>query len=203
MSYARRVADDLISVEEFYALVSDGRKADLIDGVIYTAPPDSRRANRLTGFLHRLLEGFLEARESGGEVYFSRFAFRLSDFSAPEPDVAYVAPQRVGLIGEGGMQGGPDIAVEIVSRESRQRDYELKRRLYEEAGVSEYWIIDPIQQRTEFLVLEEGRYRLAPLEQDRLFRSRALPGFWIDGDWLLADPPPPVSRCLGDILAAN
>jgi hypothetical protein len=98
MADARRVADDLISVEEFYALVSDGRKADLID---------------------------------------------------------------------------------------------------------EYWIIDPIQQRTEFLVLEEGRYRLAPLEQNRLFRSRALPGFWLDVDWLLADPPPPVSRCLNDILAAN
>ena len=87
-----------------------------------------------------------------------------------------------------------------ISRESRNRDYGDKRRLYEEAGVPEYWIIDPIQKRVEFLVLEEGRYQLAPLEDNRLFRSRALSGFWIDVDWLLADPLPPASRCLQAIL---
>lgn len=61
-------------------------------------------------------------------------------------------------------------------------------------------IIDPIQKRVEFLVLEEGRYELAPLEENRLFRSRVLPGFWIDVDWLLAKPLPPATRCLQAIL---
>ncbi len=195
-----RVADDLLTVEEFCSLVSDGQKADLIDGVIYMASPDSLRANKLTGFIQFLFQGFLEARGIGGEVLFSRFAFRLGEFSAPEPDVAYVRPERVHLIGEGGMRGGPDIAVEIVSRESRHRDYELKRRLYEEAGVPEYWIVDPVQKRVEFLVLEEGRYQLAALEENRLFRSRALSGFWIDVDWLLADPLPGASACLASIV---
>ena len=142
-------------------------------------------------------------RGIGGKVVFSRYAFRLGEFSAPEPDVAYVRPERVDLVEEGGMRGGPDVAVEVVSRESRHRDYDLKRRLYEEAGVSEYWIIDPIQQRVEFLVLEEGRYQLAPLEENRLFRSGALPGFWINVDWLLADPLPPASRCLEEILGTR
>ena len=130
----------------------------------------------------------------------SRYACRLGEFHAPEPDVGYVSSQRVGLVEHGGMRGGPDIAVEVVSRESRHRDYDDTRRLYEEAGVPEYWIIDPIQKRVEFLVLEEARYQLAPLEENRLFRSRALPGFWIDVDWLLADPLPPATRCLQAIL---
>jgi Uma2 family endonuclease len=200
MAHSRRVADDLVTVEEFHSLVPDGQKADLIDGVIYMASPDSLRANELTLFLSWLFRGFIEARGAGGKVVFSRYAFRLGDFSAPEPDVAYVRAERVGLMGEGGMRGGPDIAVEVVSRESRQRDYETKRRLYEEAGVSEYWIIDPIQKRVEFLVLTDGRYELASLEQNRVFRSRALPGFWIDVDWLLADPLPPATRCLREIV---
>jgi Uma2 family endonuclease len=200
MGNPSRVANDLVTVEEFYQLLPGDEKADLIDGVIYIAPPDSLRANQLTGFIYRLLQDFLEALATGGKVFFSRFACRLSDLRAPEPDVVYVRPERVELVEEGGMRGGPDIAVEVVSRESRHRDYEDKRRLYEEAGVPEYWIIDPIQQRVEFLVLDEGRYHLAPLEENRLFRSRALPGFWIDVDWLLADPLPAATRCLEAIL---
>lgn len=203
MASPSRVADDLISVEEFYNLVPDGQKADLIDGVIYIASPDSLRANDLTGFVYRLFQDFLEVRGVGGKAFFSRFACKLGEFRAPEPDVGYVRPERVGLVEEGGMRGEPDIAVEIVSRESRHRDYGDKRQLYEESGVSEYWIIDPIQQRVEFLVLEEGRYRLAPLEQNRIFRSRALSGFWIDVDWLLSDPLPPATRCLQFILGES
>jgi Uma2 family endonuclease len=200
MATPSRVANDLISVDDFYGLVRDGQKADLIDGVIYMASPDSLRSNDLTGFVHWLIKGFLEARNVGGKAFFSRFACRLSEFDAPEPDVGYVGPDRIGLLEEGGLRGAPDIAVEIVSRESRHRDYGDKRRLYEEAGVAEYWIIDPIQQRVEFLVLGEGRYRLAPLEQNRIFRSKALSGFWIDVEWILADPLPPGMRCLQAIL---
>lgn len=192
--------DDRITVDDFYHLVPDGQKADLIDGVIYMASPDSIRANDLTGFLYRLMLGFIETRGIAGRVFINRVACRLSDFSAPEPDVGYVRPERVRLIEPGGLRGAPDIAVEVVSRESRHRDYEDKRRLYEEAGVPEYWIVDPVQQRNEFLVREEGRYQLAPLEANRFFRSRAMAGFWVDVDWLLADPLPPATGCLQAIL---
>ncbi len=196
-------ATDLVTVEEFYRLVPDGQKADLIDGVIHMASPDTLRANELTGFVYWLLQGFVDARQPGGKVLVNRYAFELTEIRAPEPDVAYVRPERAHLVGQRGMRGGPDIAVEIVSRESRHRDYHEKRQLYQDAGVSEYWIVDPIQQRVEFLVLQQARYKLTPLEQNRLFRSRALPGFWIDVDWLLADPLPSGSECLQAILAAT
>jgi Uma2 family endonuclease len=78
----------------------------------------------------------------GGKVVFSRFAFRLSDYRAPEPDLAYIRPDRIHLAERGFMPGPPDIAVEIVAEESRARDYVEKRSLYEQAGVQEYWIID-------------------------------------------------------------
>ena len=200
MANTSRLANDLLSVDEFYRLVPDGQKADLIDGVIYMASPDSLRANDLTLFISCLLRTFLEAREIDGRVFVSRYACHLGEFSAPEPDVGYVCPERVGLMEHGGLRGRPDIAVEIVSRESRQRDYNDKRRLYEEAGIPEYWIVDPVQKRMEFLVLEEGRYQIAPLEANRIFRSRSLDGFWIDVDWLLSDPLPSTIRCLQAIV---
>lgn len=193
--------EDLVDVDMFYAIVADGRKGDLIDGEIYMASPDSKRANKLNLFLAGMMDMFVQEQKLGGEVYMSRFAFRLSSFDAPEPDVAYVAPDRIELVGEGGMRGAPSIAVEIVAKESRDRDYRLKRELYEQHGVAEYWIVDYLQQRIEFLRLINGAYQLVPLEANRIYRSQALPGFWIDVDWLLANPLPNSKDCLQQILA--
>jgi Uma2 family endonuclease len=196
----RRKADsDLVTVEEFFCLVPDGQKADLIDGVIYMASPDTRRSDRLGGLIKFLLQGYAEAKGLG-EVYGSRFAFALSEFRAPEPDVAFVRTARLTLVSDRHMVGGPDIAVEIVSRDSRQRDYGEKKQLYAEAGVAEYWIIDPLQRRCEFHRLHEGRYELGPLEHNRIFRSVVLEGFWLDVEWLLAEPLPNAYDLLQELV---
>jgi Uma2 family endonuclease len=196
----RRKADsDLVTVEEFFCLVPDGQKADLIDGVIYMASPDTRRSDRLGGWIKFLLQGYSVAKGLG-EVYGSRFAFALSEFRAPEPDVAFVRTERLSLVEERRMVGGPDIAVEVVSRDSRQRDYGEKKQLYAEAGVTEYWIIDPLQQRVEFHRLQAARYALIPLEHNRIFRSAVLPGFWLDVEWLLAESLPNEYNTLQEIL---
>jgi len=69
---------DLVTIEEFYCLVPDGQKADLIDGVIYMASPDTRRSDRLGGFIKFLMQGYA-AVQGLGEVYGSRFAFESGD----------------------------------------------------------------------------------------------------------------------------
>jgi Uma2 family endonuclease len=191
---------DLVTVEEFYCLVPDGQKADLIDGVIFMASPDTRRNDLLGGWIKFLMQGYASAKGLG-QVYGSRFSFELSEFRAPEPDVAFVRSNRLHLISERRMLGGPDIAVEIVSRDSRQRDYGEKRQLYAEAGVAEYWLVDPLQQRVEFHRLSAGRYELLPLEHNRMFRSGVLEGFWLDVEWLLAVPLPNEYEKLQQLLA--
>jgi Uma2 family endonuclease len=192
---------DLITVDGFRALVEDGQKADLIDGVIYMASPDTFRNNRINMFLVFLMRGYAMAKELGGEVVASRFAFELTEIRAPEPDVAYIRADRLHLVSERGMNGGPDIAVEIVSRDSRTRDYVEKKQLYLDAAVPEYWLIDTLARRCEFLGLSNGRYEPIPLENNRIFKSRALPGFWLDVEWLLAEPLANDFACLQQILA--
>jgi len=99
--------------------------------------------------------------------------------------------------------GGPDIAVEIVSRDSRKRDYEVKRELYEAAGVAEYWIIDPLKDQATFLRLQEGEYESVPLDHEHIFQSEVIPGFWLDVQWLFEEPLPRAYRCLEQILAGQ
>ncbi|MBV9122612.1 MAG: Uma2 family endonuclease [Planctomycetes bacterium] len=200
MNRPSKAPEDLITVKEFFSLVPDGTKADLLNGVIYMASPDSRRSNNLTWFIGFLLGAYDEIRDIGGQVFISRFAFKLTKYRAPEPDVGYVRPNRVHLLEEMGMKGGPDIAVEIVSRDSRSRDYRLKKNAYRKAGVTEYWIVDPLKNRVEFHRLREGKYEQVPLEAGHLFRSEVLPGFWLDVNWLLAKPLPKAYECLLQIL---
>jgi Uma2 family endonuclease len=187
-------------VEQFRTLVADGPKADLIDGVIYIASPFSRRTKRLINFIATLIEAYSSSRGLGGEVFVNRFVFELSDVCALQPDVAYVRAQRLHLVAEHGMAGGPDIAIEIVSRESSGRDYEIKRRLYLEAGVSEYWILDPFQRRIRFLRLQDDRYEIVPLDNERKFTSSVLTGFWLDVNWIIERPLPNAYRCLAQVL---
>jgi len=196
------IEDDRFTFAEFCALIPDGVKADLIDGGIYVASPDRPHHYKVASFVQTLLDGY--ASEHGlGEVYASRVAFQLTEHNAPEPDVAFLKVENLDREEERCIRGGPDIAVEVVSRDSRHRDYVDKKQLYREAGVREYWIIDPRQRRAEFHRLQNGDYELVPLERNRIFRSKVLPGFWLDVEWLFLRPLPSKFRCLQQILAGE
>ncbi len=175
--------------EDFCILVKDGQKADLIDGVIHMASPDNMDANDLFVWLIRLLADIVEINDLG-KVNGSRAAYRLNDENSPEPDIAFVRRGRTNLIRRGFVNGAPDLAMEIVSPESVERDYETKRDLYQEAGVEEYWIVDEIEQKVTLLRLaSNGKYREVRPKREEL-HSRVVPGFWIRPEWLWQDPRP-------------
>src|SRR5262245_10340403 len=126
-----------ITAEEFVLLIPDGQKADLLDGVIYVASPDSPETAKVNVFLSALLSYYV-SKFRLGEIYGPRSAFRLKKTYVPEPDIAFVRRDRLPLWKGSLFQGAPDVAVEIVSPDSVERDTADKRAVYEEAGVLEY-----------------------------------------------------------------
>jgi Uma2 family endonuclease len=189
-----------VTFEEFCLLVKDGQKADLIGGVIYLASPDSLDANSLNGWLLMLVDLFAEAGGLG-EVFFSRVAFRLTEIESPEPDIAFVRQDRLHLKQKGYFDGPPDLAVEIVSPDSIDRDYRLKRQQYQEAGVREYWIVDEAEQRlTWFALTPNGEFRRIRPRKGAL-HSQVLPGFWLRPEWLWHLPRPKKADILAQLLA--
>src|SRR5947209_4804438 len=97
-----------MTFDDFCALVRDGEKADLIDGVIHMASPENTDANDLFMWLGPLLRLFADARRLG-KVYGSRVAFRLDEGNGPEPDIAFVQAARRGLVKRGRVDGPPDL----------------------------------------------------------------------------------------------
>jgi Uma2 family endonuclease len=136
-----------------------------------------------------------------GKVYGSRVAFRLAERQGPEPDIAFVRTDRLHLVQRGFVNGPPDLAVEIVSPESVERDYEKKRKQYQDAEVPEYWIVDEIEQEVTLLRLDlKGQYREARPRKGVL-RSEVLPGFRLKPEWLWQSPLPKMSAIFVQLLA--
>lgn len=188
------------SFAEFLELVREDDKADLLHGGIYIASPENLDHNDLVRWLTSVLSEFTEERNLG-RITVNKVAFRLSDDSASEPDIGFIAASRLNLLRSGYIDGPPDLAIEIVSPESVDRDYEHKRAIYEEFGVREYWLIDPDEQTATFLVLESGAFVERPPIGGVYRTSRELPGFWLDVRWLWQRPLPSVRRTVDQILS--
>ena len=95
------------------------------------------------------------------------------------------------------LDGPADLVLEIVSPDSVTRDNVEKPREYQEAGVPEFWRIDPAKKVASFFQLaSDGTYREVVVGQDGIYRSRELPGFWLNVAWLWRDPLPSSARML-------
>jgi Uma2 family endonuclease len=193
----------LWNFDDFCALIPEGQKADLIEGVIYVASPDNIEHHGIYGWLYRLLSDFLDATSLGGHVFGSRITFRLDGENSPEPDLAYLSPERSDLIQTNRIDGAPDWAVEIISPDSVDRDYEKKLAQYERFGVSEYWIIDPLEQTmTCYRLGRDGKYKEVRPRKG-IIASKVIPGFWVRPTWFWQTPLPNKNETLQEILAAS
>jgi Uma2 family endonuclease len=185
--------------DDFCALVREGQKADLIDGVIYMASPENTDDNELLVWLLTLMNLFAR-RTKQGQIYGSRVAFRLGERQGPEPDIAFVHVDHLDRVSRGGVEGPADLAIEIVSPDSVERDYYRKRELYQEYAIPEYWIIDEMERRVTLLRLRQGQYREVRSRKGEL-RSEVLSGFWLRAEWLWQEPRPDEIETLQEIMA--
>jgi Uma2 family endonuclease len=199
MSTAAAARGGIFTYDDFCALVREDQKADLIDGVIYMASPENIDAHDLFGWLYSVMRFFVR-RRTLGRVFGSRVACRLDEKNAPEPDILFVARRNANRLERGGVKGPPDLAVEIVSPESVERDYTTKRIQYERFGVREYWIIDEALKKVTLLRLNRHRTYREVIPREGVLHSQVLMGFWLDPNWLWQDPKPDALTILQQLL---
>ena len=131
--------------------------------------------------LSYFLESFLEVHKVGtafGAPIDVLLPEKLGD--PVQPDILFVREDRLGIVGETYIEGAPDLAIEVLSPSNPAHDRSLKYLLYEEAGVPEYWIIDPLDRTVEVYVLQEGTYeQLGKWSEGETAHSTVLEGFSI------------------------
>jgi len=121
------------------------------------APTTHQRISGNLGFELRLFA----KGERAGEVFDAPTDVYLSGQETPvQPDLLFIVAERRDIISERGIEGAPDVIVEILSPRNWWQDRRVKMPLYEETGVKELWIVDLDKQGIEVYVLREGRYAL-------------------------------------------
>jgi len=185
MSETQAAVDSLLVAQEKRRYTYDevvaefpetNQSCELWDGELIMSPGPSFDHQEIVFRLARRLYEWVSKRKLG-KVVTAPIDMVLSARRVTQPDVAFIAQNRLGVIHKA-IHGPVDLAVEVISLGNRSRDRIEKRDLYEQYGVKEYWIIYPEAQTAEVLYLEGGRYRLhMRCTADQTAASRLLPGF--------------------------
>lgn len=180
-----------LTYQDLLAMPEDGKRHELIDGVYYVSSAPRPLHQVVLTLLTALLGRHLDDQPLG-QLLIGPVTVVFSDTDVVEPDLIYIARERLGIVTEINVSGGaPDLVVEILSPSTRRRDLVLKRRLYESRGVGEYWIVDPRAATVQVLRLDGGSYRAAAVlgAGDEL-TTPLLPGLAVPLDAVFADPFP-------------
>jgi Uma2 family endonuclease len=180
-----------MSFEEFLAWCDEDTWAEWVDGEVQMVSPASIEHQSLAVFLTTVLHLYVR-RKGLGVVLSAPFLMRLSIVpSGREPDILFVRREHLERLRGTYLDGPADLVIEIVSPESIVRDRGEKFVEYEQAGVPEYWLLNPLRRRAEFYRLDdEGCYQFVQLDAQGRYRSQVVDGFWLQVGWLWQDPLP-------------
>jgi Uma2 family endonuclease len=159
----------------------------LVRGVPMPSPSPSRRHQEVSLRLELLL---VEAvRRTGiGWVYDAPLDVKLREDTVYQPDLLVVLKEHADRLRETHIEGAPDLIVEILSPSTAHLDLLEKRYDYAQAGVQEYWVVDPDTRRVEIYRLEGDRFVLANTARERgRVRSGLIPGLEVDLEDLFRD----------------
>ena len=181
-----------VTWEEFVALPDDDRR-ELIDGELVETEIPTEYHEFLVVMVAHLLTAW--ALENGGRVVGSGYNSRVGDRRGVMPDVQYYRAGRARQ-DQARTDGGPDLAVEVISPGSIRYDRVKKLEYYRRIGVPEYWIVDPEEQSLMRFVLGEhpdvpGKVWItthALTAEDREFAPPSFPGLVIDLPQLFTMP---------------
>lgn len=134
------------TIEDYYA-IPDERRVELIDGVVYDMGAPTVGHQFICSKLGFILDSYIQRNKGKCFVFISPCDVQLNcdNRTMVQPDVFVVCNKD--KLNIKNLYGAPDFVIEILSPSTRKKDMTLKLAKYSEAGVREYWIVDPKKKR--------------------------------------------------------
>lgn len=146
--------ENICSSEDYWNL-PDNQRAELINGSLYNMAPPSFIHQKIVSQLTKIIGNYIDSQSGSCEVIPAPFTVNLNadDKTYVEPDISVICDKN--KLTDRSCDGAPDLVIEVVSPSSQRMDYSTKNTLYSDAGVREYWIVDPAKERTTIYRYEE------------------------------------------------
>ena len=170
-----------IYTEEDYYSLPENVRAELIGGQFYYMAAPSRAHQEILNFINTEINIYLRSKNSPCKVYPAPFAVKLfseDDRNVVEPDISVICDTS--KLTDRGCTGAPDWITEIISPSNSSQDYVRKLNLYMDAGVREYWIVNPIEQEVFVYFLEQNKFKVKSYTFQDKIKVNIYGDLWID-----------------------
>lgn len=133
------------TLEDYYEIPDDIR-VELIDGVFYNMTAPTSPHQLIAGYIHARLLGYAMEKKGPCLPMISPLDVQLDcdDKTMVQPDVVIIC-DRDKIINRC-IYGAPDFVIEVLSKSTKKKDMVIKLNKYMNAGVREYWMIDPVKK---------------------------------------------------------
>lgn len=143
---------------EVYSLLPEGTRCEVVENQLYMRPAPIRKHQRISGIIQSKLFAFVE--ENGlGEVYDAPTDVYIDEKNIFQPDIFFVSNKNRKALTYKGIEGAPDLVIEILSPSNSDHDSVRKKAVYERCGVKEFWIIDLEARSVHGFILNKGKYQ--------------------------------------------
>jgi Uma2 family endonuclease len=143
-----------MTVHDYTRLPEGPPHYQLVQGRFHMSPAPNRFHQQIVGQIYRTIANFLETHPLG-TVYISPIDVYLTDIDVYQPDIAYVSKARAAILSDRGIEGAPDLLVEVLSPGTDALDKGTKRDIYARTGVKELWLVDPATLTVQIFGLQE------------------------------------------------
>jgi Uma2 family endonuclease len=165
--------------EEEYLNLDTNRLIEFSHGYLEVLPMPSPAHQRIVAHLYQICAQFILAQQLG-ELLFAPLRVQLWPGKYREPDLVFMAAEHDDRKLEKYWEGA-DLVMEIVSNDDRRRDTDVKRREYAQAGIPEYWLVDPQDETITVLYLAGQQYAVhGRFHKNDQATSRLLPGLLVN-----------------------
>ncbi|MFD0960035.1 Uma2 family endonuclease [Paenibacillus chungangensis] len=156
---ADQVLEPPVTYEMYAEWPDDGQRYEIVDGIMeLMSPRPSTTHQAVSGELAFIIK---QSCRKDFLVFHAPIDVVLSETTVVQPDILMIHRSREHIVTKRGIEGPPDLVIEILSPSSHKRDKLVKRKAYAAHGVAEYWIIDTEARTLEqYQLLEGGRYEL-------------------------------------------
>ena len=182
-----QIAPLALTVHDFMDLPEGPPYYELVEGELFMSPPPILFHQGILGNIVRILYRYLDEHPIG-EVYFAPCGVFLTEINAYQPDAFYINNERLSILAERGVDGAPDLIIEILSPSTARLDKGPKKKIYTATGVQELWLIDPkVKELTVYDLQSSADNPKLTVRSNGSFESPLFPGLVLRGVEIFRD----------------